>query len=182
MLKSVRRFPVVSLLLLAIASLAFAYFTEYVLGYVPCKLCLYQRAPFFGVIGVMIYALLSRRESFKKYLIALAAMLFFGNAALAFYHAGVEWKFFEGPETCSHASEAQTLEDLKAELDNAPLARCDEPAFRVFGLSMAGWNSLWCLALGILAVYLVKYGNWSHTKKTASPKEKRAALAGRRKN
>ena len=65
------------------------------------------------------------------------------NAALAGYHVGVEQKWWEGPASCSAAVAAGTsFEDLKAQLLAAPIVRCDEVPWSLFGISMAGYNVL----------------------------------------
>lgn len=74
--------------------------------------------------------------------------MFLVNAGIAFFHTGVEQHWWAGLETCSGGgSEPQTLEELRQQLFTAPAARCDTPAFVFMGLSMAGWNVLYCLGL-----------------------------------
>ena len=84
-------------------------------------------------------------------LIAIA-MLF--NAALALFHAGVEWKWWPGPQECSGPLDDLTKGgDLLNSLHNLTIVRCDEAAWRFLGLSLAGYNVLISLALGAIAVW-----------------------------
>ncbi len=69
-------------------------------------------------------------------------------AALAFYHVGVEQHWFAGPSACTAAAGTPTtLEALKAQLLHQQPVRCDEPAWSLFGISLAGWNLLASLAM-----------------------------------
>jgi len=80
------------------------------------------------------------------------------GAGLGGYHAGVEWGFWAGPTACAGGAGVggQSAEALLAQIMAAPVVRCDEVAWSLLGLSMAGWNALasaglaglWLLALG----------------------------------
>ena len=72
---------------------------------------------------------------------------------LAIYHAGVEMKLWLGPQHCSGGVSGlaqMSTQDLMTALEAAPVVRCDEIAWSLFGISMAGWNALACAALAAL--------------------------------
>ena len=76
------------------------------------------------------------------------------NAALGAYHAGIEWKFWPGPQDCSgQISRFGSPEDLMKQLQNTAMIRCDQAAWRFLGLSLAGWNVLVSLGLALVAVW-----------------------------
>ena len=78
---------------------------------------------------------------------AIAALLLL-DAGIAGYHVGVEQGWWTGTAECTGpAGEAKTLEELKAQIMATPVTRCDEVAFSLFGISMAGYNLLFCLVL-----------------------------------
>ena len=54
-----------------------------------------------------------------------------------------------GTEGCVDAAavSAQTVEELRAQLLAAPVVPCDEVAWSLFGVSMAGYNAVVSLAL-----------------------------------
>ena len=140
-----------AVLLLALAAILGALAFEHIGGYAPCPLCLEQRYAYYLAIPVLLLGLtLSAlgRPTAAAILFAAAAAAFFANAVLAGYHAGAEWKFWPGPDTCAAAGEPLTGGGgLLKDLETTHVIRCDEAALRILGLSLAGWNVLICLVL-----------------------------------
>lgn len=146
--------PPLLILIAAIAALGGAYGSQYLGELQPCKLCLYQRWPWWAAGGLAALTFLLPGAAFLKSraLILIGLVLFVGSA-IAFYHAGVEYKWWEGPATCSGAVELpKTLAELHASLSRAVAVPCDEPAWSLFGISMAGYNGLFSTATGLFAV------------------------------
>ncbi len=143
------------LLFISISSLSLAYISEYFFGLKPCILCLYQRIPFFVIIFISSIALfLFKKTNLQKIAITLCILSLFINASIAFYHVGVEQKIFQMTEKCSDdLSKTQSLEELKAALKNAKLAKCDEPQFYFLGLTFAAWNMVFCFFLAIALAF-----------------------------
>ena len=79
------------------------------------------------------------------------------------YHAGAEWKFWPGPDTCAAgAMTSDATKSILERLKNTQVVRCDEAAGRFLGLSFAGWNVFLSLALcigALQAAFAVKYNN-----------------------
>lgn len=138
-----------SLAALAVLTLGAAFVSQYGFGLAPCELCLWQRWPYAAAILFGFAALLLPR--WRTPLLILAGLSFLATGGIGVFHAGVEWKWWQGLTSCGGGPTATTLEDLRAQIMAAPVVRCDEAAIRVFGLSMAGWNALWAAALAILA-------------------------------
>lgn len=139
----------------AAASLAGAFAFE-ALGYAPCELCLKERIPYYAAIPLAGIAALFAVRGHKNLLRAAfagLAILFTASAGFGVYHAGIEWGFWPGPAECSGRLErAATVEDFLRQLQNVRVARCDAPALRIFGLSLAGWNAILSAGLTILAL------------------------------
>ena len=74
----------------------------------------------------------------------------------AAYHVGVEWKWWPGPQTCAPASSGfgGTLDEIKRRIMRTPMVRCDAIPWSMLGLSMAGWNGVVSLLLGVGALSL----------------------------
>ena len=87
-------------------------------------------------------------------LLALAALY---NAWLGGYHAGVEWKFWQGPTDCSGSVvDLGSAGTLLERLDTVKVIRCDDVQWRFLGLSLAGYNVLISLAMAAIAAWGIK--------------------------
>ncbi|MBI1202909.1 MAG: disulfide bond formation protein B [Rhodopseudomonas sp.] len=132
------------------------FFFQYVLGYPPCPLCLDQRMAFYA--GVPLAALLWLGANFgaaRKVLIlgflAIAAVMLW-NTGLSAFHAGVEWKFWPGPTDCSGPINGfGSAGSLLSQLKSIHIVRCDQAAWRLFGISLAGYDVLVSLGLCLVA-------------------------------
>ena len=83
------------------------------------------------------------------FLAIVAAMLC--SAALGAYHAGVEWHWWPGPADCSGPITDFSAKPLLDQLRSIRVVRCDEAAWRLLGLSLAGYNVLISLVLAAIA-------------------------------
>jgi disulfide bond formation protein DsbB len=142
----------------AAAALGGAWYFQYVVGLAPCPLCLQQRIPYYIVIPLASAIAVAAHRGVSMpvlkagmLLIALTLLVGFG---LAVYHAGVEWKWWQGPQDCAGTGgfSAGAAGSLLDRMRSAQVVRCDEAAWRLLGLSLAGWNALISLALAGLAV------------------------------
>lgn len=139
-------------LAVSLGALALAYGSQYWGGLAPCVLCFYQRAAYGAVILFATAALacaLKDKEKATRMLTGFCALGFLAGAGIAFYHLGVEQHWWMGTEGCVDAAavSAQTVEELRAQLLAAPVVPCDEVAWSLFGVSMAGYNAVVSLAL-----------------------------------
>ncbi len=126
--------------LASIAVLGTALASQYLGGLAPCKLCIYQRWPSGFTIAAGLAAWLIPAARF--WLVAACGIAFAIGGAVAVYHAGVEYGWFAGPTSCSgEATAATTIEELRRQLLAQQVVRCDEPAWTMFGVSMAGYNA-----------------------------------------
>ena len=119
------------------------------LGYAPCKMCIWQRYPhaIAGALGLIAFFVPQR---ILLWLGALAALT---TACIGGFHAGVEQGWWQGPTTCSAAPIGNLDTDaLFDQIMSAPLVRCDEIAWQLAGLSMAGWNMV--ISLGLAGLWL----------------------------
>ncbi len=142
------------LIISATAVIATALASEIFGGLVPCALCLQQRWPYYIAIPILIVCGLARgsAQASSAPLLALVGLIFLVGAGLAAYHAGVEYKWWAGPSGCGGGTSlADNTRALLQALQNEKVVRCDEAAFTLFGLSMAGYNFLASLALAALS-------------------------------
>ena len=127
-----------------------AYYFEYIGGFFPCKLCYWQRYPhFMNILILPVFYFFPMRSLI---FVGMGSMLV--STTLAFYHVGVEQKYWSGPNSCSNASiEGLTTDQLLDQIMSAPIVRCDEVAWELFGISMAGWNVLISFCLFLIWLY-----------------------------
>lgn len=128
-------------------------------GLAPCELCLKQRDVYWATgalaLAFMLWVRAPGAARFRQLTCWILAAGFLVEAGVAMYHAGVEWKFWPGPASCTGAAvHAVTAADLARLLNGggAKAPACDQPAWVFAGLSMAGWNALAALALFALSV------------------------------
>ena len=138
----------------AVGTIAGALLFEHVLGLRPCPLCLQQRYPYYAAMPAALATMLLPRPGLARAGLALLALIFLVGAGLGAYHAGVEWGWWPGPSDCagSPAATPGSVGDFLSELQTTRVVSCTEAAWRMFGLSLAGWNVLISLALAGLAL------------------------------
>jgi disulfide bond formation protein DsbB len=133
------------------------FFFQYVMKLPPCPICLKERNAYY--VSVPLAALLmlgasygaSRKVLLLGFLVIAAVMLW--NTGLAAYHAGIEWKFWPGPQDCSGPIDKfGSAADLMKQLQSISLVRCDQAAWRFLGISLAGWDVLVSLGLACAAL------------------------------
>lgn len=132
------------------AVLGGAYAFQHLGGYPPCKMCLWQRWPHAAAIllGVVIMV------TGKLKLAWLAALASLTTALIGMYHVGVEQGWWEGPTTCTAGGvSGLSSQELLDQILAAPLVRCDDIAWQLAGISMAGWNAI--VSLGLVAFWVM---------------------------
>jgi disulfide bond formation protein DsbB len=125
-----------------------AYVAQYGFSLFPCEMCWWQRYAHFAALAL---ALVSVVAAPKRLWIALAGLAILVAGLLGAYHAGVEYKWWEGVTTCSSTAAGNSLEDIL----NAPLIRCDEPQWTLFGISLAGFNFLISTPAALVVFWLL---------------------------
>ncbi|MFL5071774.1 MAG: disulfide bond formation protein B [Xanthobacteraceae bacterium] len=139
------------------ATIVGALFFQYGLGLPPCPLCLEQRIPYYVAIPLaVIIAVAAARGAPRPLVVAglgVLALLFLFGAGLAAYHAGIEWKWWPGPQDCSGPLDPLGSRRLLEQLQDISIVRCDQAPWRFLGLSLAGYNVLISLALAAIAAW-----------------------------
>ena len=130
--------------------LAVAYAFQHLDDVQPCVLCLYQRWPWWIAVGLgCLVVLLRGRPGVAFGVAATSSLAILSGAGLAGFHVGVEQHWWEGLASCGGAVGMPTsVEALRQQIMSAPVVRCDEVSWSLFGISMAGYNFLISLVLG----------------------------------
>ena len=127
-----------------------AYLSQHVGGLAPCPLCLIQRYPHFAVLALGLAAVLVPGRP-RVGLLVLSALALLVSAGYGVYHAGVEQGWFTSE--CAAAIAGGSIDDIRAQVMEAPLTRCDEMPWSLIGVSLAGWNAIASVVMAGVASY-----------------------------
>lgn len=146
------------LLLGSVLPLAIALGSQFIGGLFPCELCLMQRYPYAVVALLLLCALYFRHRPLRlRRLLALAMLLWFLDAGIAFYHVGIEQGWWDSATGCTAQQvQGSSLDDLRAAILSSPIVSCADASAVVLGLSMAAWNGLYAVALVLAGGWLLK--------------------------
>jgi disulfide bond formation protein DsbB len=159
-----RPVPLRALAALALALIAIlgALGSQFIPGMEPCELCYWQRWPYYLGIPVLAFVLLFWKQMaiwLRIGLTLVAALIFVVSIGLASYHAGVEYRIWPGPSTCTNLDEQISFTDLNNPQAVERVVPCDVPPFQIFGISMAGFNALGSLVISGL-LFWSALGQW----------------------
>ena len=143
------------IVILAIISLTIisALIIQYWLGHEPCRLCLYERIPYFLSILLLIKILFFKKN--EKITLLILSLVFVGSSTLAFYHYGIEQGFFSESLLCKAENSSKILskEQLLEQLKQSSVS-CKDVSFRILGLSLAAINTIFSLFLSVIFIKL----------------------------
>ena len=138
--------------LLGLATILAALGSQVLGGLVPCELCLEQRLAYYYGLPILFVVLLAwNRLPLPVWYLAMVIVtaIFAWSTYMGGYHAGVEWGFWPGPTACTGVGETMDFNSLN---NMTPVIGCDVVQFRLFGISLAGYNALVSLAIVVLLV------------------------------
>lgn len=138
------------------AAIAAAWGYQLIGGYLPCKLCLEQRIPYYvglPLAALAIILMTQRRVGLATIVLLAVAAIFAYGSGLGIYQSGAEWGFWAGPNDCGGggAAPASAANMLQA-LQSTRIVSCTEASWRMFGLSFAGWNAVASGGVALLAL------------------------------
>ena len=143
------------IVILAIISLTIisAFVIQYWLGHQPCKLCLYERIPYF--LSILLITKILFIKKYEKITLLIISLVFISGSVLAFYHFGIEQGFFSEPLVCETGtlSETKSKEQLLEQLKQNSIS-CKNVSFKILGLSLAAINAIFSLVLSVIFIRL----------------------------
>ena len=158
MAKQINKKILFALLILISFILISAFIIEHKLGHQPCKLCLYERIPYF--LSVLLIIKIFFIRIYERETLLILSLIFIISTCLAFYHFGIEQGFFEESLACKagNLSESITKKELLEQLSQNIIS-CKDVSFRIFGLSLAAINVILSLILSVIFTKLfMDYG------------------------
>lgn len=141
-------------LLLPAALMAGALASQYIGGLFPCEMCHWQRWPHYAAIGLALIAFIVPEKP-GRIAVALAIAAILTSGAIGVFHAGVEYRWWEGITRCSAPPVGGSSADLLAQIMATPMIQCDVPQWTLFGISLAGFNAIVSIlgGIGIIALW-----------------------------
>ena len=143
------------IVVLAVISLTIisALIIQYWLGHDPCKLCLYERIPYFLSMLLLIKIIFIKK--YERIILLILFLVFMSSTALAFYHFGIEQGFFSESLACTTGDLSKTLskEELLEQLKQNRIS-CKDVSFRILGFSLAAINTIFSLILSVIFIML----------------------------
>jgi len=132
-----------------------AFYLEYFQGALPCDLCITQRW-FHGLIitySLISIFILEKFINVKIFILIVLSFTWLASSIAGLYHFGIEMNFWTGPDDCS--SNIDFSKDTLTYLLNKSPIKCDEIMFKIFGLSLAGWNALLSFLMSLAISYFI---------------------------
>jgi len=159
MTKKINKKILFSILMLISFVLIYAFIIEYKFGHKPCKLCLYERVPYF--LSILLITKILVTKGYEKITLLLLCLVFFVGSILAFYHFGIEQGIFEESFSCfsGNLSESLSKEQILEELNQNAIS-CKNVSFKILGFSLAAINTI--LSLILTAVFVKFYRDFAN--------------------
>ena len=139
---------------LSFLSLAAALYVEYILGFKPCILCIYQRIPY-AIASLISLAVFF--TCYRKVPLVILGLTFMASILLSGYHVGIENGIIEPIFSCTGENiNAIEKEEILKSLNNIQ-PDCRDVDFSIFDISLATLNFINSFVLIIVIVYIYKY-------------------------
>ena len=158
MLKQTNNIFLIFILTIISLTIISALIIQYWLGHEPCKLCLYERVPYFLAILLIIKIFFFKKN--EKITLLILSLVFVSSSTLAFYHFGIEQGFFSESLLCKAEDLSKILskEQLTEQLKQNSVS-CKDVSFKILGLSLATINTIFSLFLSVIFIKLfLNYG------------------------
>ena len=124
----------------SIISTLFAFYLQYVLGHAPCKLCIYQRVPYYLIIAIGLINLLFNK--YLKFSLFLISILLLSELLISGYHTLSTFGFVEYTG-CESATLPTDINQLKeALLNDSLVVTCSNANLKFFGIPLSFYNTL----------------------------------------
>ena len=147
-----------AILILVSLILVFAFVIEHKLGHQPCKLCIYERIPYF--LSILLIGKIFFVKAYNRITLLILSLVFIVSSVLAFYHFGIEQGFFDESLVCTagNLSETLTKDELLKQLSENTIS-CKDVSIKILGFSLATINTIFSIFLSVIFMKLfLNYG------------------------
>ncbi len=151
--QNIKKFYII-IFTLSFFSLAAAFYIEYILGFKPCMLCIYQRIPYAMALLISLTVFFIGN---RNILLIILGLTFLAGIFLSGYHVSIEKGFIDSIFSCTGENiKALEKEEILKSLNNIQ-PDCKDVDFSIFGVSLATLNFIISFVLTIVIVYIFKY-------------------------
>ena len=137
--------------LFSIFAISSAFFMQYVLGHDPCKLCIYQRIPYYIIILIglitFLFPKIIKITSFLLIFLLLAEFLASSYHTLSTF----ELISYSGCQSAEIPSDLNVLKD--ALMSDTLVVNCSNANLKYFGIPLSIYNSFFSLMFLIVIVF-----------------------------
>ena len=137
--------------LFSIFAISSAFFMQYVLGHDPCKLCTYQRIPYYIIILIglitFLFPKIIKITSFLLIFLLLAEFLVSNYHTLSTY----EVISYSGCQSAEIPGDINQLKD--ALMSDTLIVNCSNANLKYFGIPLSIYNSFFSLMFLIVIVF-----------------------------
>ena len=143
------------LIFVQVLILCSVYYIEYAMNIYACKLCKYQRLPFFFNIVFLFFLILNKNRFF--YFLHFLCISLVINIGIAFYHGGIERGFFTENQVCISKETPVNERDLLDQLIDNEKSGCKEVRFKLFKLSLSELNLIANIVFLLICVHIMRH-------------------------
>ncbi|RZB12953.1 disulfide bond formation protein B [Ehrlichia minasensis] len=151
MMGIIKNYNVTLLFIASVVALSVAYIAQYLFGMLPCKLCLYERIPYFINIGLFVVYLFKP----SKIVFFVMCLCYMCNIFISGYHVALEHGWVADIVGCTDNAQSLSFDDIKNSLlDVNVVVSCARPSVVFMGLSIAECNLIYCVLCFTLGIHL----------------------------
>ena len=151
-MNTLKKYWIVIVLITSVIAISIALIAEYFFEILPCKMCLYQRYPYYFIIIFSLIYLFTKKTPLAWYYWIINFSFIIG-LFFSLWHVGIEQKILPGLSGCSNIIEkTSSLKNLKEQIINQNIINCNEITWSFMGISMATYNSLLLMMLLLLNI------------------------------
>lgn len=142
---------------MSVLALTFAYILE-LFDIYPCRLCLYQRYVYYGLI-IMTISIISSKNRLKKILYFIEYsiyLLLFIGISIGIFQLLIENHIINYESSCTTTvGNISSPEELFESINSKDLVACDVPQIEVLNLSLSGWNVLYMIVILYISLLIM---------------------------
>ena len=138
------------ILIFSIFSISFALFLEFVLDYMPCRFCTYQRIPYYLIILTGLINIFNKK--YFSYVYLIFALLIFAELLTSGFHSLTTFGIinYTGCESASLPSDITQLKN--ALLNDSLVVDCSNANLKYLGIPLSLYNFLFSTFFLLLIV------------------------------